>query len=344
MRNLLLGAALLLPAALPAPSQAATAWVSSNHIQVIDLDTAQIVGRIPLKEFIHDMEFSPDGARVYVASSHGLRIADAVGLQFTHQLAQGSTLSVSVSGDGASLVALEKGDDDAALAARKAGQPLPVARVTVYAAGTLTATATWEVPGTARDVLLARDGSAVYVLEPAMGQILVFGADGAARESIDVAPGPRAATGHAQAIYSSMEMSPDGSRVLIPTTSEAASSVVDVSLSGERAERVIVQDLGHRRRIQGVAWDEDGSGMYVTAVNNVVKFTGAGEPVSWAETTLNYVDVAPVPGTAQTVMVAPTFSSARRSGGVSLLDGNGSVVRSVELPDMSPFHVAVSPR
>ena len=54
--------------ALPASALAAnTAWVSSNHIQVVDLDAGQVVGRIALREFIHDMEFSRDGSLAYVA-------------------------------------------------------------------------------------------------------------------------------------------------------------------------------------------------------------------------------------------------------------------------------------
>lgn len=56
--------AFLVAAALAAPASAlaaTTAWVSSNHIQVIDLEEGRVVGRLGLKEFIHDMEFSPNG-------------------------------------------------------------------------------------------------------------------------------------------------------------------------------------------------------------------------------------------------------------------------------------------
>jgi DNA-binding beta-propeller fold protein YncE len=343
MRTALLCTALLL-GSVATPAMAGTAWVSSNHIQVVDLDTAQIVGRIPLQEFIHDMEFSPDGASVYVGSSQGFRVASASELRFVSKVADGGTLAVTVDGSGAHVATLTKAPDDACLAARKAGQPLPTSTITVYSTLDMGVKATWSVPGGSRDLAISPDGSRLFLLEPPTGYVRVYDAQGAEIDAIDVAPGERSETGHPQGLYSGMEVSPDGTRVMIPVTTENASSIIDVDLGGSRAQQVVVQDLGHRRRIQGIAWDEDGSGVYVTAVNHVVKFSDAGLPLSWQKLAVNYVDVAPVPGASETVMVAPTFSSKRRSGGVSLIDAEGNVVRSVELPDMSPFHVAVSPK
>ena len=342
MRALLLGSAVLL-GSFSGTASAATAWVSSNHIQVVDLDTAQIVGRIPLQEFIHDMQFNPDGQTVYVASSQGFRVASASELRFTSKVADGGTLAVAVVADGSQVATLTKAPDAASLAARKAGAPLPPSTVTIYSTLDMGIVASWDVPGGSRDLAISAAGDTLFLLDPPAGYVRVYDAAGAEVDSIDVAPGERAANGHPQALYSGMEVSPDGRRVMIPVTSETASSIIDVDLAGQRAERVIVQDLGHRRRIQGLAWDEDGSGVYVTAVNHVVKFSDSGLPLAWQKLPVNYVDVAPVPGAAETVMVAPTFSSKRRSGGVSVVDAQGNVLRSVELPDMSPFHVAVSP-
>jgi DNA-binding beta-propeller fold protein YncE len=191
--------------------------------------------------------------------------------------------------------------------------------------------------------VISPDGSAVHVLMPTDGRIHSFDDKGSETGSIDVAPIARNDKGQVEAIFSAMEMSPDGTTVMLPTTSESKSAIVDVDLSGARSETVLVQDLGHRRRIQGVAWDEDGSGIYVTAVNHVVKFSTAGLPLAWQQMTVNYVDIAPLPNSDETVMVAPTFSSKRRSGGVSVVDASGNVLRTVELPDMSPFHVAIAP-
>ncbi len=343
MRALLICAALFV-GSLGATALASTAWVSSNHIQIVDLDTAQVIGRIPLQEFIHDMEFSPDGASVYVGSSQGFRVASATELRFTSKVADGGTLAVSVDADGRRVATLTKAPDADCLAARKMGAPLPLSKITVYSTLDMGVLATWQVPGGSRDLQIGADGSRFFLLDPQSGYIRVYDDSGTELEAIDVAPGARAENGHPQGLYSGMEISPDGARVMIPVTTETASSIIDVDLSGARAERVIVQDLGHRRRIQGVAWAQDGTGVYVTAVNHVVKFSKAGLPLTWQKLAINYVDVASVPGATDTVMVAPTFSSERRSGGVSVLDAAGNVLRSVELPDMSPFHVAVSPQ
>ncbi|MCO4770874.1 MAG: hypothetical protein KDA24_12650 [Deltaproteobacteria bacterium] len=344
MRALFSSVALTLGLAFAAPAVAGTAWVSSNHIQIVDTDTARVIGRIPLQEFIHDMEFSSDGEHVYVASSQAFRVASAEELRFTATVSEGGTIGLSVAADSGHVVTLTKGDDDASLAARKAGEPLPNSTVTVYTSGAAEVVGTWEVPGGARDIVISPNGSAIHVLMPTVGLISSFTSAGKALATVDVAPVARNERGQVEAIFSAMELSPDGKTVMLPTTSEAKSALVDVDLTGARETQVVVQDLGHRRRIQGVAWDEDGSGVYVTAVNHVVKFTATGLPLSWQRQAVNYVDIAPLPGTDETVMVAPTFSSKNRSGGVSIVDSAGNVVRSVELPDMSPFHVAVAPR
>ncbi|MEE2827953.1 MAG: hypothetical protein VX498_02090, partial [Myxococcota bacterium] len=101
LRSLLLSV-LALSLSLPAMASAAgrTAWVSSNHIQVIDLDEGQVVGRIPLQEFIHDMEFHPNGNSVYVSSSKGLRVADAHSLSFTQRVSEQTTGALAISSDG----------------------------------------------------------------------------------------------------------------------------------------------------------------------------------------------------------------------------------------------------
>lgn len=343
MKALLSSLSLALGLGLAVPAAAGTAWVSSNHIQVIDTDSARVVGRIPLQEFIHDMEFSPDGKNVYVASSQAYRVASAKELRFTDVVSEGGTVALSVASRSGHVVTLTKGDDEASLRARQTRQPLPAKTVAVYAPGGVEELARWDVTGHAQDVVIAPDGDVVHVLVAREGQILSFDAAGTELGSVDIAPVNRNERGQVEAIFSAMELSPDGSTVMLPSTAESQSALVDVDLTGTRDERVLVQDLGHRRRIQGVAWDEDGSGIYVTAVNHVVKFTATGLPLAWQRQAVNYVDIAPVPGSDHTVMVAPTFSSKRRSGGVSIVDSQGNVVRTVELPDMSPFHVAIAP-
>lgn len=331
----------LLALLLPGSALAGTAWVSSNHIQVIDLDTAQVTGRIPLTEFIHDMQFSPDGSQVYVASSKGLRVADADKLEFVQKVDARPTNGLSLSRDGARLVAIHKADKEAARAARVGGLPLPASTVAVYSTLGMTVEHTFPVSAAALDAVLSPDGETVYVLVPNEGTVYVHAASGELREAIELVD----TSGSHTAMLSRIALSPDGGRMVVPITDAENSWLADVDLAGARdaGERVLRQELGHAKRIQGVSWDEDGSGVYVAAINSMIKFSELGLPVAWKSFPVNYVGVAAIPGTEETVMVTPTFSEERKSGGVSVVGPDGQVLRTVELADMSPFVVIVRP-
>ncbi len=341
MRNLLL---CLLALGLTTPAFAAdksnVAWVSSNHIQVVDLDDARVVGRIPLQEFIHDIEFSPDGNTAYVASSKGLRTADANALNFTQKVSSATTRGLSVSADGSRLIAIHRSPSEDALAARKAGLPLPPATLAVYATAGMTVEYSFAIDANSFDLALSPDGERIFVLVPQKGAVYEHTVNGKLVDTVQlvdqVAAGPHAS------MLSELAMSPDGSKLVVPVTNADTSYLAEIALNGAD-EKVIQQDLGHARRIQGLRWDEDGSGVYVTAINHMIKFDGRGLPVSWKAFPANYVDVQGLPGTDHAVVATPTFSKARKSGGLAVLDANGEVLRSVELPDMSPFVVAVRP-
>jgi len=321
-----------------------TAWVSSNHIQVIDLDAARVVGRLPLSEFIHDMDFSVDGNRVYVGSSKGLRVADANQLRFVHQVSTHMTKALAVSSDGSRVAAIHPGDREATQAARKAGLPLPPAKLVVYSTLDMKEQSSWHIHAMSFDVLFAPSSDRIYVLVPPEGMVYVHDLEGTVLETIRLLPQSPEGT-HQSAMLTWMALSPDGSSLVVPGTTADQSFVADVDLGGKRSseERVLHQDLGHNRRIQGLAWDDDGSGVYVTAINSIVKFNGLGLPIAWERMPLNYVDIEPIPGTDENVLVAPIFSKANKSGGVAIQGGNGEVLRTVELPDMSPYFVAVRP-
>ncbi len=340
MRKLLVLLALI---SLTLPSVAfagRTVWVSSNHIQVIDVDAGKVVGRIPLQEFIHDMEFSVDGASAYVASSHGLRVADADKLEFVQVVDQRPTSAVSVSADGLRVAAIHRADSESSQAARLAGLPLPASSVVVYSALGMAAEHSFPVSGNALDVMLSPDGSTVFVLVPHDGNVYVHNLDGQLVETIELVDQGE----EHGAMLSRIAMAPDGSRLVVSVTDRDQSWLADVDLASERSaeDKVLRQDLGHARRVQGLAWDVDGSGVYVSAVRSIVKFDRIGLPVKAQVFPVNYVDVEPLRGD-EAVVITPTFSERSGTGGVSLLDGDGSVLRTIELPDMSPFVVSARP-
>jgi hypothetical protein len=79
----------------------------------------------------------------------------------------------------------------------------------------------------------------------------------------------------------------------------------------------------------------------VSAMTRIDRSAAAERAAVWQPYPVNYVDVAPLPGSSESVAITPTLTGS--SGGISVLDGRGRVLRSLQLPDMSPFVVAVRP-
>lgn len=337
-------ATLVLSLLASVPAHAArTAWVSSNHVQVVDLDAGRVVGRLDMRAFVHDLAFTPDGRFGLVASSQGLRVADAEQLSWSQTLLTGTVLAVDVSKDGSRIVALSAPPTEENRAARKSGARAPWT-VSVFDGTTFTKTHEFLIDEKGIDLALSPDGAAIYVLLPGHGRIDAFRPDGQLIGHHDVASHlPKERNGAPAAFFSKIDLSADGTRAVLPVTAEGFSAVIDVDLANVRpaTERVRQDELGHARRIHGFAWDPDGD-LVISAVSALVRFGGHGLPVAWKTYPWTFVDVAPLVGEGS-VVVTPTFSETNRSGGVALLDERGEVVRTVELHDMSPFHVAIRP-
>lgn len=336
--RLLLAAAFVFSLSLPSAASAAgrTAWVSSNHIQVVDLDAGQVVGKIPLKEFIHDMEFHPAGNEVYVSSSKGLRVADAAALKFTRKVSDQTTGALALNRDGSRLAAVQLPDRASVLAARRAKQPLPQGKLVLYTTTGLIEESSFAVSANAFDVALSPSGDRIYLLVPHEGSVYVHRPDGTLIEQIRLAD--------EDTMLSKLSLSPDGKTLVVPATGPEASWLNEIDLSGTRsgADRVIRGELGHARRISATAFDDDGLGIYVTAIRSMVKYDSATRlPVAWQGYPVNYVDVEPLRGSDNAVMIAPTFSN--ENGGVAIISPAGEVISAIELPGMSPFVMVLAP-
>jgi len=322
----------------------ATAWVSSNHIQVIDIDSGRVLGRLPLKEFIHEMQFSGAGDRLYVGTSQALRVVDPEQMAFTGILARRTTKAVAVSDDGAHIVAVHPGDAALSQAARKAGTPLPLATLSVYSSESMTAVRSWQIPAMTFDVELSPSGNRVYVLDSPAGTVHVYSLEGQLLESVGVVPTD--ANGQPiQAMLGWMALSPDGSILVVPVTMASGAVLAELDVLSQRApeNRLRHSGLTAGGRIQGLAWSAPGDEVLITAVGSLCRWSKPGKEQVWRSLPVNYVDVEAVPGSSDSVVVAPVFSETNRSGGVSVLSASGEVLRSIELLDMSPFFVAVRP-
>jgi len=333
--------ATLLLAALPAAGAAApgapqVAWVASNQIRVVDLDRGEVVGRIPLQEFVHDIAFTEDGRSAVVASSGGLRVADADGLAFVTRLVDRPAVAAAVAGGRVTAVVNPYGHE--ALAARNAGRPEPRAEVMVFDLGKGVLTAAWEVSGLPLDVAFDAGRDRVYVLEGLSGRLITFTAAGNELGSVDLTDGGE------RYMFSRMRLSPDGARVVVPRTDESRTVLVEVHplTPAGAAGRVTTRSLGDARRVRDVAFGRDGE-VVVSSMRTLARVgSGTGEP-TWEKFDLAWSAVDVLGSTGNLVLVAPTLDPEIGSGGVTLADPEGKVIRSIELLDVSPFTVAARP-
>ena len=303
-----------------------------------------MVGRLPLKEFVHEMQFSGDGAQLYVATSKALRVVDPERMAFTEVLASRTTKALAVSKDGTLVAAVHPGDPGASQQARKAGSALPRATLTLYSGTPLRVLRSWPVPAMTFDVVLSRAGDKVYVLDATGGKIDIHDLAGNLKGSVPIVPAD--GQGRPQrAMLGWMALSPDGSALAVPVTTPAGAVLAEVDLSAKRAAepRVKHTPLETPGRVQGLAWNGPGDTILITAVGALCHWSKRQQKQVWKSLPINYVDVEPVPGSSDSVVVAPVFSEKNKSGGVSVVSADGEVLRSIELPDMSPFFVAVRP-
>ena len=329
--------------ALASSEGGSTAWVSSNHIQVIDIDRGTVLARLPLAEFIHEMQFNGTGQRLYVATSKALRLVDPEAMAFTGVLSLRRTKALAVSKDGEHVFAIHPGDPEISQRARRAGTPLPLATLSHYSTATLSQTSSWQVPAMSSDVAISPRGDRVFVVDPNASQVQIYAANGELLERITVVPQDSKGRPQ-QAMLGAMAIAPDGHSLVLPVTTASGALLAEIDLApAAKARKVTHEPLRSSGRIQGLSWNSAGNGVLITSVGGLCDYSGPGTEQVWQAQSVNYVDIEAVPTSGVSVAVAPVFSEANKSGGVSVLSANGKVLRSIELPDMSPFLVVVRP-
>ncbi|MCK6527436.1 hypothetical protein L6R50_07680 [Myxococcota bacterium] len=325
-------------AAAPAAAAAPTAWVASNQIRVVDLQRGEVVGQIPLQEFVHDIEFSTAGDRAFVASAGGLRVADAEGLAFTATLSDRPTVAVAVDEAHGAVLAILSPPGEEALAARRAGTAEPPCEVAVFDAASGERRASWPVAGLPRDIAVDGARGRIYVLEIQSGRVIAFDGTGRELDSIDLTQKAE------RYMFTRMRLSEDGSTLVAPRTDADRTVLVEVHPLAARdaTDRVRFQDLGHARRVGDLAFGRDGQ-VYLSSLFTVARVPPRGAAPTFERFDLAYSGIEVVPDSGEIVLIAPTLDPQIGSGGVTLADADGKVIRSVELVDISPFTVAVRP-
>jgi len=105
---------------------------------------------------------------------------------------------------------------------------------------------------------------------------------------------------------------------------------------------VAVHDLGADHRVRGAAYPPSGTDVYASALGHVARYSLEQPAVLWRETGYQ-ANLVAVTTSGTLVLATPGFDEARGSGGLLVADGDGNLLRVVELPDLSPYTLAVQP-
>lgn len=325
---------LLVALAVAAPAAAQEVWLSSNHLEVVDLERGVVIDRVELGEHIHDLVFSTDGATLYVASSHGLRALDPDLRTVTAERRGEAVVALDLRPSDGAVVALHRPPGDAVLAARRADLPLPPCEVVVHDPITLNPTARWAVDGDAWDLVVTPGG--VHVIAPRLGALRSFDHQGRELSLRPLLPDHRPGDAHLAAL-GPLDVDAEG-RIIVPWTDERGSYLA--ILSADSTEQ---RPLGHGQAIHGLA-GRPGGGILLTSVGRLYASDERGLPGLWSPTATHYVDLAWLADGQRAVAAAPTAYAGAAGGSVSVIDPLGQVLIEVALPDMSPYHLAIRPR
>jgi hypothetical protein len=330
----------LLTLALPAAAE--NAWVASTEIRIIDLERGDVIAHLDVAEdqVVAEIAFDRDGERAWVASMGGLFPVDTATLQPGTALSDRPTCSVSVARGADRLAALHLPYPGEGLADRAQGLP---ARVTlqIYEASTGTPLAAHDLAGAPLRVRIAPDGERIHVMDSKDAVLTVL--DGAATPLAELDLAPDVAD-DVPLMCTDLGQSPDGRQLAVLRNGGAGAALVLVEpATAPRDSAVRVEDLGAIHRGRGAAFAPDGQSVHVSAIGHLVRWSGVDATPRWQDVGHQFSLVAAAPSGRYLVLATPTFDSGRGSGGVLIADPDGTPLRVVELPDISPYTLAVQP-
>jgi len=338
-RALVLGFGLL-AALLGRPAVAEVAWVASTFVQLVDLDSGELVGRVVVDEdqVVSEIAFSSDGRRAFVASMGGLFVVDTGSLAVLDRLSDRPTCSVSVAGQR--LAALHLLPPGVGLANRAQDVPSTVTLALYDLVDAPARIASAEVHGAPLRVRLSPASGHALVMDSNEALLRVYDIAAAKLGEIDLAPDRQADQAF---LCADLGMAADGSSLAVARNSADSSALVVVHPADTVAgSQVSVVDVG-AYRLRGAAYPPQGAEVLVTALGFLGRISSERSEPTWREVGHMASLVAPSPSGEYVVMATPLFDEARGSGAVLVTDPAGNLLRVAELPDLSPYTLAIQP-
>jgi DNA-binding beta-propeller fold protein YncE len=319
-----LGIAMVL--VLAAPASGERLFVTSNVIQVVDGTAGTVVGSIDLgRSMVRDIVFSADGATAYVAHSSGVSVVDVASQQVR------ATWSDRVVTD----LALRESEGKLYTLQHKSGEPY---EIVVYDVASGQERTSYEVDHRALDISVPGAGERVYTTN--IHRATVSGYDrlsGEARGSTPIS----SATSEAdlQTYIVKSLVSSDGRSVYVVMNGENAGIRVVDALTGEPLQTI---SLGHPAYVRDAVLSPDGTRAYLSAIDHLsVVDLASGKEIAWAPIALPHQGIAISPQGDRLYVANPIYEEG---GSVTIVDASSfEVVGRVEVPEISPFRVAVVP-
>ncbi len=327
-------------AALALPAAAENAWVASTEIRIVALERGEVIAHLAVAEdqVVAEIGFDAAGERAWVASMGGLFPVDTASLRVDAALSDRPTCSVSAARDADRLVALHLAHAGDGLADRARGVPTTVT-LQVYEASTGLPLAATELHGSPLRVRVSPDGGRIHVLDSKDALLTVLDGDARPLAELDLAPD---VDGDVPLMCTDLGQAADGGQLAVLRNGGPGAALVLVEPAPvARESRVAVRDLGTDHRGRGAAYA--GDAVHVSAIGHLVRWDPASVQADWREVGHQFSLVAAAPSGRFLVLASPTFDPVRGSGGLLIADPEGKPLRVVELPDISPYTLAIQP-
>lgn len=312
------------------------AWVASTSIRVVDLERGVVVGTVDVAEqqVVREIVFDRRGDSAYVASMGGLFQVNTATLDVQRCLSDRPTAALAIDRSNGRLAALHLAYPGDNLARRDLGLPI-VTTLQVYGLPDGEPVVSAPIYGFPLRVRFSADGQRLFVMDAQDGVLSVLDAAAVPVGAIDVLED------HGDgAQCTALERGPDDSLAAVCNT-PSGSAVVEIRGAGvPSTAQVRVRSLGDHRGGRALSYMPDGS-MVVMFLGQLALLKDEGKP-QWTAMEHPYSLVRVTSGGGR-VFATPSYSTGDGSGALMIDDGDGQPLRIVELPDMSPYTLAIQP-
>lgn len=332
-----LAVALTASCALVGSADATKVLTASNQVLVLDGESLATVKTIPVGAFVKEFAATPDGARVFLSTSQGVRVIETADWSLSGLLTDRPVQSLSLSPDGRTLYVLDYqvtvGEGDPATAPRSPEGYRTLALDTA----SLAATEFTRYDERVFDLGTATDDGRLFTLEKDAGTLREMRrGESAPVARVELGPGGDKLNG----MYLRLVSDPRHQRLLLPQLGDPGQIWV-YDVKGGAVNSWPLPKPG--TPVRGVALAPSGERVYLCALQAMYALDGStGKTAAAVSLDGAFQQVAVSPDGSAVYATAPVYG---KGGGVARLNPTDlQVERVVELSEISPYAIVVVDR